>query len=74
MKKKIEKEKLTTILSDEKVFRKVIIEQNNIIVELLTQIAMSQRNSLADGFVVSMKSKYLKTMETLANEAIEETK
>ncbi|MDC0858197.1 hypothetical protein OAP72_02495 [Flavobacteriaceae bacterium] len=44
MKKKIEKEKLTSILSDGKVFRKVIIEQNNIIVELLTQIAISQRN------------------------------
>ena len=72
MKKNIKK-KLTSILSDDKVFRKVIIEQNNIIVELLAQIAMSQRNSLADGFVVSMKSKYLKTMESFANEVIEET-
>ncbi len=72
MKEELEKEELTTLLSDEKIFRKVIIEQNSVIIELLAQIAMSQRNTLADGFVVSMKSKYLKNLENLAKEVLEE--
>ena len=50
----------------------MIIEQNSVIIELLAQIAMSQRNTLADGFVVSMKSKYLKNLENLAKEVLEE--
>ncbi len=72
MKEELEKEELTTLLSDDKIFRKVIIEQNSVIIELLAQIAMSQRNTLADGFVVSMKSKYLKNLENLAKEVLEE--
>tara|TARA_B100001063_G_scaffold196903_1_gene188959 strand:+ start:302 stop:520 length:219 start_codon:yes stop_codon:yes gene_type:complete len=72
LKEELEKEELTTLLSDEKIFRKVIIEQNSVIIELLAQIAMSQRNTLADGFVVSMKSKYLKNLENLAKEVLEE--
>ncbi len=72
MKEELEKEELTTLLSDDKIFRKVIIEQNSVIIELLAQIAMSQRNTLADGFVVSMKSKYLKKLENLAKEVLEE--
>jgi|TARA_Y100000385_G_scaffold1434_1_gene1533 hypothetical protein len=72
LKEELEKEELTTLLSDDKIFRKVIIEQNSVIIELLAQIAMSQRNTLADGFVVSMKSKYLKNLENLAKEVLEE--